>query len=354
MAIREWEWYENGKKYNKRLEPSYYERVDCNWDFFYGDQWRNAGLSDDLPQPVYNQINRFVTFFVASIMANKTSLMYMSPLPDSEEDNSDDVVNQSWNEFEEQNKLTWETKNALYDGAVTGDYVAHLYFDPEAKPYSGAYGDVKGIVKFERIDPNNFYVSDPNKNDVQSQDYIQIVGRSTIKKLNEEKKDVNEMFSVTGDDEFEEQASKYGRIELEGGKETDKATYVITYTKKKVKNKDLEDYEEPDKESDDYEEKKQHGEKKCTRVFASKCTKDGYIYKDVDLGIELYPVAHGNWELQRNTYHGMSFVEAMIPSQIFLNRAFAMAMYNIMTTAFPKLLYDKNKIAGFTSSVGGH
>ena len=66
--IKEWEWYENGKNYNKRLEPSYYDTVDCNWDFFYGDQWRNAGLSDDLPQPVFNQINRFVTFFVASIL----------------------------------------------------------------------------------------------------------------------------------------------------------------------------------------------------------------------------------------------------------------------------------------------
>lgn len=324
---KEWEWYENGKNYNKRLEPSFYDRVDCNWDFFYGDQWRNAGLSEDLPQPVFNNINRFVTFFVASIMANKTAVHFASPIPMEDDDMSDDVVNQSWTEFEERVKLVWQTKNALYDGAVTGDYVGHLWLNPNKKVYDGKYGDVDGLIEFDLVDPNNFYVSNPNSRDIQSMNYIQIVGRDTIKNLQEE---ANEQDEIQSDKDTEEQASKYGRIEMEsGGKETEKALYIITYCKKKAKG----------------------SEKKTVHV--TKSTKGAYIYKDIDLGITMYPVAHGNWELQRNTYHGMSFVTGMIPTQIFINRAFAMAMYNTMTTAFPKLLFDKTKIGGFTSAVGG-
>ena len=273
MNILEWSWYQQGISYNNRLEPSYYDLVDCNWDFFYGFQWRNAGLSDDLPQPVFNNINRFVTFFVASITANKSAVHFNSPIV-KEDDNSDDMINSSWKEFEERVKLDWQTKNALYDGAVTGDYVAHLYLDPDCKPYDGAFSDVEGQIEFELVDPNNFYMGNPNSKDVQSQPWIQVAGRDMVQNLKEEAK---EQAMIQSDNDTEQQASKYGQIELDSiesddGKDTGKATYVITYKKKKV---DVEGKEE-------------------TRVFATKCTQDGYIYKDVDLGINMYPVALGN------------------------------------------------------------
>jgi len=342
--VKEWEWYEAGKNYNTRLEPSYYDLVDINWDFFYGNQWANAGLSEDLPQPVFNNINRFVTFFVAFIMSSKSEVRFESPIID-DDDNSDDVLNQSWKEFEERVKLVWKTKNALYDGAVTGDYVAHLRLDPSAKPYNGVYGEVVGEIDLDLVSPTNLYVANPNSEEsLQKQDYVQIAGRDLVKNLQKEAKKQEE---IQADNDTEEQAGRYGKIEMDSSEETDKATYVITYTKKKVSEEYDEEYEE------DGEKKTRKAKKERKTVHATKCTANGYIYKDIDLGIELYPVAHGNWELQRNTYHGMSFVRGAIPTQIFINRGFAMAMFNVMTAAFPKMLYHKDKISGISTMIGG-
>ena len=352
---KEFEWYEKGKNYNNNLPVPYNTLCNVNWDFFYGLQWPNADLDAELSQPVFNNINRFATFFVAAIMASKPGVLFESPLREEsdtegevddigmpieqDEDISDDVVNQSWAEFEERVKLVWKTKNALYDGAVTGDYVFHLRLNPDAKPYNGVYSEVEGEIDLDLVDPNNFYVANPNSRDIQSQNFIQIAGRDTVKALNEERKDVAEL--IDADCDTEEQVSVYGQIEMESGKETDKATYVITYTKKYA--------DETDEEED--KPKKKKGRVKT--VHATKCTKSGYVYKDVDLGIELYPVAHGNWELQRNTYHGMSFVTAAIPTQIFINRGFAMAMTNVLTTSMPKLLYNRNAMSGFSTRIGG-
>lgn len=331
--LKEWTWYEAGKNYNNNLEPTYYDLVDCNWDFFYGFQWRNANLNPDYPQPVFNNINRFATFFVAAIMANKPALKFESPVTLGENDNTDQMINESWNEFVEREKIVWQTKNALYNGVVTGDYVGHLIMNPDVKPFNGAFGDVEGQIELELIDSNNFYVGNANTNDIQSQPYIQIAGRDMVASLKEEQKEVKELQSdVVSDNDVEEQASYYGKIEMEeiesdNGTDAGKATYVITYTKKKAEGSDVK------------------------TVHATKCTQGAYIYKDIDLGIELYPVALGNWELQRNTYHGMSFVQSAIPAQIFINRGFAMAMKNTIDTAFSKFLYDKNSIAGVTNNV---
>lgn len=330
--LKEWTWYEAGKNYNNNLEPTYYDLVDCNWDFFYGFQWRNANLNPDYPQPVFNNINRFATFFVAAIMANKPSLKFESPVTLDENDMSDKMINESWNEFVEREKLVWQIKNGLYNGVVTGDYVGHLIMNPDVKPFNGAFSDVEGQIEFELIDSNNFYVGNANTCDIQSQPYVQIAGRDMVSNLKEEQKNVKDLQGdVVSDNDVEEQASYYGKIEMEeiesdNGEDTGKATYVITYTKKKNKE----------------------GKK---TVHASKCTQGAYIYKEVDLDIELYPVALGNWELQRNTYHGMSFVQTAIPAQIFINRGFAMAMKNTIDTSFSKFLYDKNSITGITNNV---
>lgn len=333
MAIKEMEWYQSGKNYNNNLPVSYYDLVDCNWDFFYGFQWRNAGLNPDYPQPVFNNINRFVTFFVAAIMANKPSLKFESPVTLEDDDMSDKMINESWGEFVEREKLVWQTKNALYNGAVTGDFVGHLIMNANVKPYNGVFSDVEGQVEFELVDSNNFYVGNANSNDVQSQPYIQIAGRDMVSNLKAEQKNVKELQGeIDSDNDVEEQASYYGKIEMEDieaddGTMNGKATYVITYTKKK-------------------------NEDGVKTVHATKTTEGAYIYKDVDLGITLYPVALGNWELQRNTYHGMSFVQSAIPAQIFINRGFAMAMKNTIDTAFAKFFYDKKALAGITNNVG--
>jgi len=332
VQIKEWDQYQNGISYNNRIEPNYYDMVDCNWDFFYGKQWRGANLNPDYPQPVFNNINRFVTFFVAAIMASKPKGQFVAPVVNKDDD-TDNIVNACWEEFAEREKLTFKIKRGLYDGAVTGDYVGHMIFNPDAKPYGGNLSDVMGQIELELIDPNNFYMGNANTSDVQSQPYVQIAGRDLIKNLKAEQESQAKIQGIIDDDgDTTQQASYYGDIEMEG-EDSKKATYVITYTKKTIKDKET-------------------GEKRQT-VLASKCTEGAYVYKDVDLGISLYPVALGNWEEQRNTYHGMSFVTYAIPTQIFINRGFASAMYHTLLTTFPKLVYNKAKVSGVMGGAGG-
>lgn len=327
--IKEWSWYQSGISYNNRLEPSYYDVVDCNWDFLYGFQWRNADLNPEYPQPVFNNLQRFATFFVSAITANKIGVNFRDPLTAEEGDNSDSIVDATWKEFEERVKFQWQAKNALWDGIATGDYVGHVIMDADVKPYDGAYSDVIGQLDFELVDPNNFYLGNPNSSNIPSQPWIQVAGRDMVQNLKNEQTETNEM--IQSDNDTNEQASKYGQIELEDivsddGKDTGKATYIITYVKKK------------DKEGN-------------TKVYATKCTQDAYIYKDVETIFTCYPVSLGNWKRQRNTYHGMSFVRPAIPAQIFINRAFASAMKNVQDTAFSKFIYDKEAITKVSNRV---
>ena len=84
--IKEYELYQNGVAYNNSLEPSFYDEVDCNWDFVYSKQWRNAKLDSDKPAPVFNYLNRFATFFIASIMSSNPKVKFASVVDDDTDD----------------------------------------------------------------------------------------------------------------------------------------------------------------------------------------------------------------------------------------------------------------------------
>ena len=45
-------------------------------------------------------------------------------------------------------------------------------------------------------------------------------------------------------------------------------------------------------------------------------------------------------------------ITGLIPNQIFVNKLFAMSMISLMTLAYPKVMYDKTRIAGWSSKVG--
>ena len=89
-----------------------------------------------------------------------------------------------------------------------------------------------------------------------------------------------------------------------------------------------------------------------TSVYATKATRTGVIYEEVDTGLSLYPVAWGNWERQKNQYHGRALVTGLIPNQIFLNSMFATAMRHMQLMAFPKTVYNADLISQWSNEVG--
>jgi hypothetical protein len=326
---KDWQLYEAGKKYNNSLIPNYYDTVDANLAFYQGDQWRNLE-TENMPKPVFNIIKRVITFFVASLTSTKTKI-HFEPLTHSEMDedptNPSEIANAQVNNLFEKFKMDIKIKDALFDAAVTGDACAHFYFDMEKKPYGNAYKDIKGEICMELVDGTNVFFGNANNARVDVQPYIIITGRDTIENLKEEakryKQQQQEIDGITEDKDFNDQAGDSGKIEVEADG-YGKALYIIVYRK----------------------------DKKTGTIKASKSVEKAYIYKDIDTELTEYPIAWMNWEKQKNQYHGRAISTGMLPNQIFINRMFAMVMYHLMMTAFPKAVYNADIIDGWSNEIG--
>jgi hypothetical protein len=72
----------------------------------------------------------------------------------------------------------------------------------------------------------------------------------------------------------------------------------------------------------------------------------------VDTGLSRYPIAWGNWEKQKNQYHGRALVTGIIPNQIFINSMFAMVMRHLQLMGFPKTVYNQDLIGQWNNEIG--
>jgi hypothetical protein len=89
-----------------------------------------------------------------------------------------------------------------------------------------------------------------------------------------------------------------------------------------------------------------------TRVHVTKATRDGVIYEDLDTGLSRYPIAWGNWEKQKNQYHGRALVTGIVPNQIFINSMMALVFRHLQLQSFPKTVYNADLIAGWDNEIG--
>ncbi|MGL4107257.1 hypothetical protein [Clostridium sp. LP20] len=332
--IKEWKLYEAGKSYNGKLDPPYYKTVDTNIDFYNGNQWKNL-KSNGMPTPVFNILKRGVTFFVSSLMSSRTKVQY-TPLEYREDAQSEDgtpstadiatsEVDNLFDKFKMDNRI----RDALFDAAVMGDVAAHIYFDPDKKPYNGQFEDIMGEIEFELVDGTNVYLGNANNPIIttSTQPYVIISGRDLVKNLKREaelhEQQDSEITSIQKDSAKEDMPGSKDEIDIESD-EYGKANYIIYY----------------------------RYDKDTKTIKVTKCTEKAYIYKDIDTGLSYYPVSWLVWEKQKNQYHGRAVCTSMIPNQIFINRMFAMVMYHLMMSAFPKAVYNGDVIKSFTNEIG--
>ena len=187
-----WQRYEQGKSYNSRLSPNLYDMVNTNIEFFIGNQWLHLSQTpamQRLPKPTFNIIKRVASLFVASLTSSAASisfdeLAYYSasdlhgqpglPIQQSKKDEPAEVNAATIATAEVQNllekfKMDYRIREALFDGAQTGDYCAHFFWDAEAVPYGGAFGPYKGEIRMELVDGINVMFGNPNITDVTRQ-----------------------------------------------------------------------------------------------------------------------------------------------------------------------------------------
>lgn len=346
----DWKLFEKGKKFNNSLEPNYYKTVETNLDFYEGNQWRNV-KSNGMPTPVFNIIKRAASFFISSICSQNMTVSY-EPLEGKSEDEEAtldiqdyDIASAEVENLLDKFKFEMKRREALKDAAVMGDVAAHMFFDIDSKPYGGTFGEITGEIKFELVDGTNVYFGNPsNKNiDIKIQPYIIISGRDSVENLKKEAKENGE--NIESDKATENMAGVYGQIEIEPDEQdkNGRATYIITYKPVTKENKVM----KPDIYGNMQEEME-----KVTTIHMSKCTKTTYIYEDIDTGLSYYPISWLTWEDTKNMYHGRGLVSGMIPNQIFINRMFAMVMYHLMNSAFPKAVYDQSRVANWSNEIG--
>ena len=321
-----WELYELGRAYNNQLEPNQYSLVNTNIEFFHGNQWLHmpdTAAMRRLPKPVFNIIKRVASLFVASLTSSGASI-YFEPLNQcGDDDEAAQAATAEVKNLLEKFKMEYRIREALFDGAQTGDYCAHFYWDPDAIPYGGSLSKAKGEIAMELVDGINVMFGNPADSNVERQPYILLLGRAPVEQLREEAQLWGgDWMDVDADSEFDGMAGQGGQVELSGDN-TGKALYVYLYTK---------------------------GENGTVHV--TKATRSAVIFEDVDTGLSRYPIAWGNWEKQKNQYHGRALVTGLIPNQIFINTMFAMVMRHLQLMGFPKTVYNADLIGSWSNEIG--
>jgi len=337
--LDEWQKLLDGRRYNNRLDPPYVDSVNLNIEMFNGNQWKNLE-SNGMPTPVFNIIKRAITFFVASITSSKTTIN-LEPLEYAEDESlqtpemqtqqkASDIATAEIANLFEKFKMDNRIRDALFKAAQMGDVYSHIYFDMSKKPYRGMFGNVKGEIQFELVNGTNVFLGNPNNPIISTdtQPYVIVSGRDLVKRLKREakqfKKYQSEEDQIDSDLNTQYEAGSMSQVEIDGD-DSGKALYIIIYTY------------DPEKDT----------------ILATKCTENAYMYKDVDTELSGYPVAGLQWEKQENQYHGRALCTDIIPNQIYINRQFALVMYHLMNAAFPKRVYNADKIESITNMIAG-
>lgn len=324
MITPTWKLYENGKDHKRRL--GLYERVRENERFYRGDQWHGVN-TENLPKPVFNVIRRVIDFLICSVASDRYTVSYTDEdLPFKGEGALAEAVKGALALMNKNAAYRWERCRMddlvyalLTDAAISGDGVAYCYWDAEAE--SGRY---RGDIAVQTLDSVNLFVADMNRADIQSQEYVLLSGRCSVDALRREARGFGlgerEIARIRPDDDYADGAGDFSASELSDGGDG-KATYLVRFFR-------------------------ENG-----RVVYEKSVRECVLCRIVT-DCKLYPVAYFSWNRAKNCFHGASPISEMIPSQKYINRAYAMVMKHMTDSAFSKVIYDKSRIPEWNGGVG--
>ena len=302
--------YSNGIEYNTSV--GLYDTVLRNNKFYNGDQWGEVN-APDLDKPVFNILKLAVNYDLTQLISDDfaISVEIKKGINDETDAILPYVIKAEVDHVIEQAKIKLKNRTMLKNCIVDGDGCHFIRFD--SKAYTGF--DFKGAIDVEVIDNTNVIFGKPNEPDPQKQPYILIVYRRLTDSVQEEAKENKQTGEIKPDD------PEYYPIQ---GTNSNKYTTVIL---KMWKENGL--------------------------VCYTKVTKDAVVKPITKPGYRLYPVPYMTWERVKNSYHGMSPLSAVINNQKFINKLYAMAMMFTQKMAFPKLLYDMNKLPqGWDNKIG--
>nr|DAK53212.1 MAG TPA: portal protein [Caudoviricetes sp.] len=310
--------YDKGVMFNTQI--GLYDTVTENENFFIGKQWEGVE-ANGLPTPVFNFLKRVTLFQIATISSDNLS-MQATPLNSTSRygladlEQVTDVINKQFAEVFERNKIVTKVREFMRNAAVDGDGATYSWFDPDMETGQEAKG---GIVT-EIIENTRIIFGNPNERNVQQQPYIIIPMRKQVEYV----KNLAEKNGVRKDDidSIRADSEAYGN-KMDALTDDRVSMYIYLYR--------------------DFD---------TGTIHSYKCTQNVELEEDKDTELKHYPITWMNWDYIQDSYHGQALISQLLPNQKFVNKAFAMAMISLMTTAYPKIVYDKTRIPKWDSRVG--
>lgn len=292
------------------------ETVRANENFFIGKQWEGVDAKG-LPTPVYNFLKQVVLFSVANITTDNIK-MQATPLacertPEDVERVAE-IVNKEFDRLFEFNRVPNLVREYMRNAAVDGDSCLFTFWDETVDAGFGLRGGIRTeIVDNMRVGFGNTACRDPQK-----QPYILIERREMTKELRRAAQEAgNPRWNDIQPDTENHNTDSYKNS-------SERSTVLLRMWK----------------------------ERKTGTVWACEVSGRVVLREPWDMGLRLYPVTWINWDYIPDSYHGQALVTGLIPNQIFVNKLFAMSMISLMTSAFPRTVYDKTRIPKWNNAVG--
>lgn len=310
-----WQLYEKGRNYHRMT--GLYVDTDRNYRMYNGDQWAGAKLGD--VEPVQKNFIKPIVKYKCSVIhdnlyaINYSSLNFENQAFRKQAERYCEMLNGYAARIWEQDKMDFKGRRVTKDAAINDEGIMYVAFDREKmKPLN------------EIIKKNDIYYGNENDDDIQNQPYILLRKRMPV--LNAIEFALDEGMSeekvpyIIGDTETFEESGEAAKDEVDN---------MVTIVYKMYK--------------------------KDGTVHYSIATRWVTIAEDIDLGIELYPIAHFNWEEKEGSARGEGEVRFLIPNQIEVNRTEMRRVLTVKYQAFPQKVVDMSKIANpqAINTVGG-
>ncbi len=309
-----WRLYDRSRAFKESIDL--YETVNTNENFFIGKQWEGV-QSNGLPTPVFNILKRDVCFVVSSITSENLKVQ-ASPLAASagterlEEPTR--ILNEEFESVFEHNRVPSLLREFARDAAVRGDGCIYTWWDPEVKNGTS----VDGGIRSEILPNTRVHFGNPNDRRVQAQPWMMVESREPVGELRRRARE-------NGSPDWDAIVSDDDNTHPGDERRTDgKVTKLLFLWR----------------------------DRGSGEIWGYECTQNARVRAAFDLGVRLYPIVWLGWDYVPDCCHGQAMLTGLIPNQIFINKMWAMSMLSLMTTAYPKIVYDRTRIPKWTNQVG--
>ena len=228
-------------------------------------------------------------------------------LPEVEANYINKVAKEELMRLMEKTNAAMKHRQLLRNMAVDGDMVLYSYYDMS----EATKNDGLGHIQTEIIYNTDIFFGNPIEGDVQKQPYLIIKQRRLLQHVRAEAK----ANGCEPDDILADEEGAPGRQYMDDTLgEKQYVTVLIKFWKEQG------------------------------QVHYCKTTQNALVKKETNLEYTRYPIAYASWERTRDSYHGVSPVTGKIQNQITINKIYAMAAIYTQNMAFPKVIYDRQKL----------